>query len=280
MKSVLILTLLGSPAWTAFAQESSKGMNFYSVAREIQLGQEASANLERALPLLREPKLDAYVQQLGSEMAKRADPQFAYSFAFYDDRKTVAEQSARMAMAMPTDAFSGTPVEAVAIAGGRVLIPVTLLARAPNEAVFAFQLAHSVAHISMRHFTRMASRASLVNNIVLPSMASNAQSPPNAPFPSQLAGLQASSPRQFELQADKEAARLMAEAGYNPEAAIQYLKGLPPGAQASVARSAHPAGSERAETVRSASEALPSRTYSGGDPGAFAEAKALASGAR
>ena len=165
----------------------------------------------------------------------------------------------------------------MAIAGGRVLVPLGLLAGAPNEAVFAFQLAHAMAHIAARHSTRRASRQQLVD---VTTAGLEAQ---KAGAVGQMApALQAESlslTRRFELQADGEAARIMAGAGYNPEAAIQYLEGQSPAAQAAAVLSAHPTTSQRVETIRSALGNLPARAYSGG-AGGFAEAKALAASVR
>jgi predicted Zn-dependent protease len=277
MNSVIVRVLVGSLAWAAFAQEpSSKGVNFYSLAREVQLGQEAAAALERALPVVHEPKLDAYIAELGSELAKYADPQFVYTFALYDDRKPVAVQP--MAMAMPGDAFSADPGEPVAFAGGRVLVPLGLLASAPNEAVFAFQLAHAMAHISLRHSARLASRQQLA------TMLTKGLEAQKSSFPGQLPASQAgfmsfTFTRQFELQADSEAVRIMAAAGYNPEAAIQYLGDQSPPAQTSDLASMHPTSSQRVETVRSALGSLLARAYSPAS-GRFAEAKALAASVR
>ena len=71
--NAMATVLLGSLAVTAWAQEpkldaliaqSAKGLNDYSVERERELGRWASANLERALPIVHEPKLDAYMAQL------------------------------------------------------------------------------------------------------------------------------------------------------------------------------------------------------------------------
>ena len=44
------------------------------------------------------------------------------------------------------------------MAGGPILVPMGLLAGAENEAEFAFQLSHAVAHIALRHGTRQATR--------------------------------------------------------------------------------------------------------------------------
>lgn len=276
MKSVFARVLLGSLVWTASAQEpSSRGVNFYTVAREVELGQQAAVDLERTLPAVHEPKLDAYIAQLGSQLSKYADPQFVYTFAVYDDRKPVPAPPS--AMAMPADAFGMQPGEPVAIAGGRVLVPLGLLAGAPNEAVFAFQLAHAMAHIAARHSTRRASRQQLVDMTTAGLEAQKVPVAGQMAAASQAASL--SLTRGFELQADSDAARIMAGAGYNPEAAIQYLEGQSPAAQTAAVLSAHPTTSQRVETIRSVLGNLPARAYSGG-AGGFAEAKALAAGVR
>jgi predicted Zn-dependent protease len=64
---------------------SSKGLNFYSIEKEIEIGKQVAANLEKSLPIVHEPRLDAYIARLGANLAEHADQGFAYRFQFYDD---------------------------------------------------------------------------------------------------------------------------------------------------------------------------------------------------
>jgi predicted Zn-dependent protease len=221
MRPLLTRVLLASFASIAFAQPTAKYPDFYSVSREVQLGRQAAEALERTLPIVHEPTLDAYLSQLGSDLANHADPQFTYTFAWYDDRSPVT--ALPDPMVLPSDAFSAKPEEPVAIAGGHVLVPLRLLAAAPSESVFAFELAHAIAHIALRHATRQ------VTMLELAPIG-------NRPLNAQEQRLQAASlATMYERDADSLAARIMAEAGYDPQTAIQHLEDQSPGSQSASA---------------------------------------------
>jgi hypothetical protein len=83
-------------------------------------------------PWVNEPKLDAYIAQLGAALAKNATTPFTYTFTVYDDRKPAngprTAGSTRLAgagAAMPMDAFQGRAAEPVAVAGGPIFIPLS-----------------------------------------------------------------------------------------------------------------------------------------------------------
>jgi len=272
----------------AHAQEpSAKGVNFYSLAREAQIGQESAATLLRTLPIVHEPKVDAWLASLTAELVKYADPRFAYSFTVYEDRKPLGPQWVLMrnarAVATPADAFEGPAAEPVALPGGPILVPLSLLADAPDEAAFAFQLAHAMAHVALRHATRQATRLEIQNiGMVALEQAQKVSAPAAAViFSTQPLAMQVGMltlARAFERAADMVATGILAEAGYDPETVIPYLEGLPP-ADGPRVFSAHPTAGRRAETVRAQIEKLPPRVYGAGT-GGFDEVKALAASVR
>jgi hypothetical protein len=109
MKLSITAALLMMTALTAFAQApSSRGLNFYSIEKEIEIGKQVAANLEKSLPILHEPNLDAYVTRLGANLAERSDQGFAYRLRFYDDRQSPSVPPSP-AMMFPIDAFKGKP---------------------------------------------------------------------------------------------------------------------------------------------------------------------------
>jgi len=262
-------------AWSAYAQAiPAKGVNFYSLEREIALGRQAAANLAATLRF-EDPTLKAYLAKLGASVAQSADPHFQYTFAFYDDRKGFAAPSPFWAL--PADAVDGASSEPIAIAGGPVFVPLSLLANAPNEAAFAFQLAHAVAHVALRHATRAATRAELVEIGMVPVRAQSAQGWARVAMEQ---GTQLVIPlsmrafaRQSELQADVLAVSLLAAAGYDPLAVVPYLEAQPE--LRPLVFSAHPSGSRRADAVRDAAGKLPARDYAA-DTGEFLAMKTLA----
>jgi len=288
MNSIAASVLMGLLVLPAHAQEpSAKGVNFYSLAREVQIGQESAAALVRTLPVVHEPKIDAYLASLTAELVKYADSRFAYSFTVYEDRKPLGPQWVAMrnarAVATPADAFQGPAAEPVALAGGPILVPMSLLADAPNEAAFAFQLAHAMAHVALRHATRQATRQEIQNiGMVALEQVQPVSRPVAAvisstqPLAMQLGMLTLA--RAFEREADMVATGIVAEAGYDPETVVAWLEGQPP-ADGSRVFSAHPTMDRRVKTVRAQIEKLPSRVY-GAETGGFDEVKALAASVR
>ncbi|SRR5216684_4090559 len=272
MKRITVSLLAWSLALSASAQApSSKGVNFYSLNREVSLGEQELADLARALPVVHEAKLDAYIAKLGSELAKNADRTFVYSFTVYEDRKPLGLQPNEMAT--PMDAFRGKATEPVALPGGPIFVPLSLLANAQNEAEFAFQLAHAMAHIALRHSTRQATRGEIANLANIPVKGDQA-----ADQVMQIGF--ATFTRHFELEADTVAIGILAAAGYDPEAAVRYL-GRPTvnSTQMSEIFSAHPTSARRLQTVNAARAGLPSRIYSAAT-GEFDEIHTLAASIR
>jgi len=276
MKYVAACVLAGWMISAASAQEpSAKGVNFYSREREVQLGREVAATLGRELPIVRLPKLDAYISRLGAQLGKYASTPDAYTFTVYDDGKPAAVQPD--VLAMPEDAFLLPAREPVAVAGGPIFVPLSLLADSPGEGAFAFQLAHAMAHIVLRHSTKIATRREIVR--IGGQAIEGRGSPIAASFESAMQlGVQVSTitfARACERRADRAAVGIMASAGYNPDAAIPYLESQTDASQRPRAFSAHPTSSVRVEAIRSASANLPPGLCTAAT-GAFAEAKALA----
>jgi predicted Zn-dependent protease len=258
-------------AFTAFAQApSSKGLNFYSIEKEIEIGKQIAASLARFLPIIYEPKLDAYVARLRANLGERSAQGFVYRFRFYDDRVSPF-RPAFPAMIFPTDALKGKPAEPVVVAGGPIFIPLSLLADADSEGEFAALLAHAMAHVALRHASRVTTRGQ-VTGYYIPAGTQGAAA----------AGLGLLTlARRFELQADEFAVGTIAEAGYDPAAMVRYLeqnRSSDSGLRSQVF-SAHPTVNKRLETVNAAIRELPARTYSAGT-GEFEAMKTVAGSVR
>lgn len=250
MKS-LVAAVLALAAPLAGQQDSGAGINVYSLDREIAAGRQVAAELSASLPVIHDARLDAWMERLGRSLAPSPYKSFTYpvtlfrySFTLFDDR---TPRPVRTALTMPFDA-PGAATEPIAVAGGGVFVPASLLANAPNETALAFQLAHAIAHIALRHPTRMATRAEIVGSLPPPFVGD---------WPSNGAlGLPAFA-QTLEQQADDLAVELVSAAGYDPAAAVPYLE------------------PQRAARVRAAIEKLPPRDYRA-NTGQFEAMKALA----
>jgi beta-barrel assembly-enhancing protease len=277
MKLMTVVALLGSLTGTALAQQpSAKGVNFYSLEKERALGQTLAARLESVLPVVHEPKLDAYLAELGSALSKYADSPFPFTFTLYDDRKPILDPAmaapVQRTAAMPMDALQGQAGEPVAVAGGTIFVPMSLLADSPSEAVFAFQLAHAMAHIAWRHSTRLLTRMDLMQ-----IDTSAAQYTPGAGLAIPMGWL--SFARAQEREADYRAVQILYKAGYDPEATAAYLSGKPAARQGSISKVflPRPVPAERVKQIRAELQKLPAANYTAAT-GGFDDAKALAAG--
>jgi predicted Zn-dependent protease len=281
MKFMAAVTLAGFLAGLALAQEpSSKGVNFYSVAKEKELGQRLAAKLESGLPVVHEPKLEAYVSQLGAALAKYADSQFDFTFTLYEDRRPGWEAAPADAMGpanggiTPWDSFRGHASEPVAVAGGPIFIPMSLVAGATDEAELAFQLAHAMEHIALRHPTRMATKMELMQiSVQTATIALDTHSGPASSIATPNGMLAFS--RAAEREADYMAVQVLSKAGYSAEPVAEHLT-APPAQEVKPAFSPRPTAADRAKAIREEIEKLqlPSATTAPSE--GFAEAKALA----
>ncbi|MGQ0562866.1 MAG: M48 family metalloprotease [Gemmatimonadota bacterium] len=111
-----------------------------SEAQEIQLGQQAAAQVEQTLGLVDDAELQAYVRRIGLQLAAASErPQLPWRFGVIDD-----------------------PVpNAFALPGGPVYITRGLMNLMNSEAELATVLGHEIGHITARHSVSQISRAQL-----------------------------------------------------------------------------------------------------------------------
>src|ERR1017187_6836882 len=117
------------------------GFNLFSKKQDIQLGQEAAAQVEKKCVVIRDPELQQYINALGAKLARsRYASDFPYSF------KVVADDS----------------INAFALPGGPMFIHTGLIKEADSEAQLAGVMSHEMSHVALRHGTNQASKANLV----------------------------------------------------------------------------------------------------------------------
>jgi predicted Zn-dependent protease len=176
---------------------SSKGVNFFSIEKEIDLGKQLAAETQTSL----RAQPDARLQAIGDKLAAKTDGAFQYRFFVY---ATVNPQS-----------------EPIALPGGPVFVAQSMASTDDSET--AAILAHAVAHIALRHYTREMTRTDLMEigrKGLPPNLGSASSSPAIEMGMAQLK-------QGFELDADRLAARLMIDAGYDPQALVRWLQSLP-----------------------------------------------------
>ncbi len=227
------------------SRDAGKGVNLYSIEREMALGRQLAAEVAREAKLVDDPVLTEFVNRLGQNLVRNSDAKAPFSFKLIADNR----------------------LNAFALPGGFVFVNTGLLAAAETEAELAAAMAHEIAHVAGRHMTRQASRRQIVDLLTLPALVLGgwtgyaARQGAGMGIPMTFLKLD----RAFEEEADYLAVQYLWAAGYDPLASVdlfermQTLERRKPGAIERVFAS-HPMSAERARKVQVAiDEILPQK---------------------
>jgi predicted Zn-dependent protease len=180
---------------------------FFSEEKELQLGLDAFRQVLRAAPLSDNVEVNELVHRVGRNIAEAAKkPEYQWEFAVIQDDKMV---------------------NAFALPGGKVAVFTGILKHTKDDAGLATVMGHEVAHALQRHGVERMSRSILDQIAQLGALGAAATGNVNAGAVQGLLGaygVNVSLPfnRKQESEADYIGLRLMAEAGYDPRAAVPF----------------------------------------------------------
>ena len=118
-------------------QRSGGGFNLFSPEQDVELGRQAARQVEQQLPMLRNGRVDGYVEEVVSRLASHAGgPDFRYQV------KTV----------------NAAEINAFALPGGFLYVNRGLIEAVRSEGELAGVLAHEIAHVALRHGTKQATK--------------------------------------------------------------------------------------------------------------------------
>jgi Zn-dependent protease with chaperone function len=210
MPLILALTVaLSAVVWAADDRTALKpGWNMFSLKQDVEIGQQVSPDAERQLLMLRNARLDDYVNTLGRKLAAKAPGEdFPYSFKVVND----------------------SAINAFALPGGPIYINRGVIEAADNEAQLAGVLAHEISHVAMRHGTNQASKASaaqlplaILGGLIGSDSTKAALTQLGASFAVNSILLKYS--RTAETQADIMGTQILYDAGYDPRAMGQFFQ--------------------------------------------------------
>ncbi|WP_290652074.1 M48 family metalloprotease [Aquisalimonas sp.] len=185
-----------------------------SVPEEKRLGEQLIRQVRLRVPMVDDPELRHYVQDLGERLASRAGtPDMTYNFF-------VVDSPAINAFAMP---------------GGYIGINRGLIERTRSESELAAVMAHEIAHVSQRHIARRLddSRGGGLQTlgIILAAILMGTQdsSLGSAAAIGGIAGSiqeQLNYSRNHEREADNIGIRILADAGLDPEGMPRFFERL------------------------------------------------------
>ena len=183
-----------------------KGMNFYSLEKEIALGKAMSQQVEQQSRLVQDPVIGEYVNRVGQNIVRNSDAQVPFTIKVLDSDE----------------------VNAFALPGGFFYVNSGLILAADTEAELAGVMAHEIAHVAARHGTRQATKAELANWLSLPliflggPLGYGIQSAAGLLIPMKF--LQFS--RADEREADYLGLQYLYKAGYDPQSFVDFFEEL------------------------------------------------------
>lgn len=183
-------------------------------AQERDLGRQMMAQVWRHLPVLDDPQINAYLQDLGQRLATHSDaPELDYHF---------------FVLNIPT-------INAFAMPGGYIGVNAGLILSARNESELAGVLAHEIAHVTQRHLARRlqdSQRVSLQSTALLLAAILIGTQDSEAGTAAAAAGIAGSIQQQlnysraFEHEADNLGIRMLAAANLDPQGMPDFFSRL------------------------------------------------------
>jgi predicted Zn-dependent protease len=226
-------------------RDVGKGVNFYSLEKEIALGKQLAQEVEQQAKIVDDPVIAEYVNRVGQNLVRNSDAKVPFTIKVLD-----AEE-----------------VNAFALPGGFFFVNSGLILKADTEAELAGVMAHEIAHVAARHGTRQATRGQIINIASIPLIFMGGWT---GYAIRQGAGLAIpmtylTFSRGFEKEADFLGLQYLWKTGYDPTAfvdffeKIQTLEKKKPGTMAKVFAT-HPMTDDRIEEAqKNIQEILPSR---------------------
>jgi len=218
-------------------RDVDKGINFYSLEKEIALGKQMAQEVERQAKIVDDPIIAEYVSRVGQNLVRNSDAKVPFTIKVLDTEE----------------------VNAFALPGGFFFVNTGLILRAESEAELAGVMAHEIAHVAARHGTKQATRGELAQigmvaaSILVPYSMLGYGAMQGASILIPVGFLKFS--RSMEREADYLGLQYLYKTGYDPTAFVDFFENLQstemkkPGTVAKVF-STHPMNGDRIKAAQ------------------------------
>ncbi len=185
---------------------NSHQINFYSLNKEVNMGRQLAADVDRQGKFVEDPVVNEYVNRVGQNLALHSDAKIPFTIKVLDS----------------------DDVNAFALPGGFLYVNKGAILAADSEAELAGVMAHEIAHVAARHGVEQASKATLANYAMIPlifmtgGLGYIAYQAAQIGVP--LTFLKFS--RNVETEADKLGAQYLWAAGYDPNNFLSFFEKL------------------------------------------------------
>ena len=127
-------------------RDVGKGVNFYSLEKEIALGKQLAQEVERQAKIIDDPVIAEYVSRVGQNLVRNSDAKVPFTIKVLDSEE----------------------VNAFALPGGFFFVNSGLMLKTESEAELAGVMAHEIAHVAARHGTKQATKGEMINLATIP----------------------------------------------------------------------------------------------------------------
>jgi len=183
----------------------------FTLEDEQKLGKEIYDKLQKNHFLLQDKKLNAYVSDIGNRILSQSNKvPFTFTFAI----------------------FNSSAINAFATPGGYIYINKGLISSVENEAQLAGVMAHEIAHANSRHVAGIIEKSQKLNIAMLAAIIAGAFLGGGGEATAAIAAfsiagatsMQLKYQREHEEEADRLGITYLVNAGYYPQAMVEFLK--------------------------------------------------------